>query len=281
MFLLGKIFLTKDIQLKNNIFKLSNPYFFWILITLLIFITMIFSEGVFITTSDNDIKNNSSITEQSYSNTDSDKYILDIDNIHTNDYTHNSSLIETSYKKLIPNNMASASFYIYTLLISLLFIYREKQNRVKLILLEKQEDALQIELAKQSDINIYSEIEKEIEKYASTFNPELDASTFKELLYISPISVISASRRITEKIITKLYDKHFAYEKPFALRIVILQKNNYITNDMSNLAHTVKAFGNKASHPNETVFTNKDALLVVSSLLHLVENLDTANILEN
>jgi len=267
--------------LQNNIFKLSNPYFFWILIISLIFITIVTNEYFSISASKSNSNNSSSITEQSYNNDDTEEYVLDIDNLHTNDYIHTSSIVETSYKKLIPNNIATASFYIYTILISLLFIYREKQNRIKLILLEKQEDILQIELAKQSDISVYIEIEKEIEKYTETFNPELDASTFKQLLSISPIAIISASRRITEKLITKIYDKHFANDKPFAIKILNLQKSNYITHDMSNLAHTVKAFGNKAAHPNETIFTNKDALLVISSLLHFVEKLDAANLLED
>ena len=165
-------------------------------------------------------------------------------------------------------------------MISILFIYREKQNRIKVILLEKQEDALQIELAKQSDISIYLEIEKEIEKYAVIFYPELNASTFKNLLEISPLSIISASRRIAEKVINHIYDKYFTIDKPFALKIVILQKNNYITYEMSNLAHIVKAFGNKASHPNAIIYTKKDALLVVSTLLHLIEKLDFDNLID-
>ena len=269
-------------MLTQNIFKLSNPYFFWILILFLIILTIFSIEYFSITTENKKTKSNSSHTEQSYTGEDTDKeYVIDIENLHTSDYIHDSSIIETSYKKLIPNNMGTISFYIYTILISLLFVYREKQNRVKLMLLEKQEDTLKIDLAKQSDISIYSEVEKEITKYASTFNPEFNANTFKELLHISPISVIAASRRVTEKIITNIYDKHFANEKPFAMKIIILQKSNYITHDMSNLAHTVKAFGNKASHPNDTVFTNKDALLVVSSLLHLVEKLDAANQLKD
>ena len=266
--------------MQNKIFSLSNPYFFWLLIIFLIFIG-IFSNEYFSASQKTNIKDNASIVEQSYKNEATDgRYVIDIDNLHTNDFQYNSSVIETSYKKLIPNNMTTISFYIYTIALSILFIYREKQNRIKLVLLEKQEDLLQIELAKQSYINIYTEVEKEIEKYNTVFNPELDSSTFKNLLDISPIAIISASRRITEKIITTMYDKHFANEKPFAMRIIALQKSNYITHDMSNLAHTVKAFGNKASHPNETVFTNKDALLVVSSLLHLVEKLDAENLLE-
>ncbi len=73
-----------------------------------------------------------------------------------------------------------------------MFIYREKQHRNKLLYLERQEDILQIELAKQNNIvNIEREIEKEIEKYQYILTPDLHAKTFKNQLEINPEVIIS------------------------------------------------------------------------------------------
>ncbi len=113
--------------------------------------------------------------------------------------------------------------------------------------------------------------------------PDLHAKTFKNQLEINPEVVIIMSRKITEKVLLKVYKDHFNDEIYFDDIIVTLHNEQIINHNMSNLAHTIKAFGNKAVHANidnPRVFTNKDALFVVGSLLDLLEALQTLNLLE-
>ncbi len=274
-----------NLNFKQDIFKLTNPFLFWFIIIIILFLVIFTNEYFMLTQKTKEVKNNSSMVEQSYQNTTpKDELIIDVDNLHRVNPKLDSSLIEPSYKKLIPNNPTTLLFYLYTIILAFLFIYREKQHRKKLIYLERQEDILQIELAKQSNsINVEREIEKEIEKYKDILNPELDAKTFKNQLEISPEAVIIMSRKITEKILLRIYKKHYNGETHFNNIIITLLNKRIITHNISNLAHTIKAFGNKAVHAsldNPTVFTNKDALLVVGSLLHLVDELQVSNLLE-
>ena len=64
--------------------------------------------------------------------------------------------------------------------------------------------------------------------------------------------------------------------------IYSLFKKDILTHQTKSYAHTIKAFGNRVAHPSikqPIIFTSKDALLVLSTLVALLEILKTQNLL--
>ena len=64
--------------------------------------------------------------------------------------------------------------------------------------------------------------------------------------------------------------------------IYLLFKKEILTHQTKSYAHTIKAFGNRVAHPSikqPIIFTSKDALLVLSTLVTLLEILKTQNLL--
>ncbi len=269
-------------------FKLTNPYFFWGLISIFFFLTFFLSQ-YFIPSSSSEVKKiTPSIVEQSYKEK---KIVIDPDNLYYMDFENNLSTIKDKgsyfshiYKKITENSTVFLLLF-YTIILSSLFIYREKQHRNKLLYMEKIEDELQIQIAKENDkVGIYEVMGREIEKHKSILEPELKIKGLEERLDTDAVYVIITARMVIEKIILKLYSKYFNDQATLNDMMMALYRKRILNPSMNNYAHTIKAFGNRAIHPNinsSIVFETKEAVLVISSLLQFIQELDSANLLES
>ncbi len=268
-------------------FKLTNPFIFWGLISILLLLTFFLNQYFTSSLSLKETKITPSIVEQSYTEK---KIVIDPDNLHRMDFDKNGAIEDKGsflgdiYKKVSENSTVFLLLF-YTIILSALFVYREKQHKNKLIYMEKMEDELKIQIAKiDSSVDLYEDLGREIEKRKSILEPELKIEGLKERLNSDAVYVIITARMVTEKIILKLYSKYFDNEATLNDMMMALYRKRILNPSMNNYAHTIKAFGNKAIHPNinsPIVFDTKEAVFVISSLLQFIQELDSKNLLEN
>lgn len=290
-------------------FKFDNPFLFWIIIVIMVFLLTLANEWIVSTYTSKVYKKESSIAEQSYkAGTKNKQYIVDIDNLHNVDFELTASLYETSFKKtsfflldiykifmkdgikatlffiqkeVIPNSGLTLLLYVYTVILSTLFVYREKRNRKKLIYLGQKEDNLQIQLAQQQNRTYSIDTVKELENHQDILGNDLQINTFQQLLDIDPEALIIKSRKITEKIVSKLYDAFTDDDSWLSLdeKIKTLHRKKVLNDKMRHYANTTRAFGNKAVHHdsnNQSTFSKNDALLTINSLLLLIEEIKSS-----
>lgn len=262
--------------------NLSNPYLFWIVIFILT-IGIIFynTKNTFTTV----VKQTQAIQEQSLSKDKSkdDKYIIDLDKIE-DAKTYNDLVVkdfeELSFSKKVESVISSENIFtlMYGLLVSILFIFREKQNRDKIYKLEKVEDDLNIQLAKQKT-TIYSDISKELEKYKELIKYDINLELLDERIENEPKYIVIASKNILEQIITKMYKKYLNLENTnLNIMLNYLYKNRKLNHDTNNYAHIIKAFGNKANHTSK-IFDSREATLAISNLIEFLKTIDKKGIL--
>ena len=269
----------------NKIFKLSNPYIFWSLI--LIFGIMI----AFNNTSNIDkisLVKKSNIEDRTYKiKKENDLYILDLDKIdkasNIDELTINNfqdkSFI-TKIKTITTTN--NLWLILYTLIISILFIIREKQNRVTQLENEKVEDKLRIILATKETNNDPDLIDG-LKNFSNLLSSEFNFNNIETKINEEPKLLIFSSRIIIERLFLELYFNNFNEEDTLNNMIIKLDRVKIINKSISNYAHIIKAFGNKVAHPNikkEISITSRESKLVLSNLLQLLKEIDENNIMD-
>ncbi len=274
---------TLSMQDTKTRLNLSNPYFFWGLI--IIFLLSVFFLTVnlnVVDTTVNEHKSDSSIVEQSYKDKADDKNIVvDLDNLNHMDFEkHQPSFNNTKSR----SNITLLLLILYTIGISILFVYREKQNRVKLLSMEKIEDTIKIKLAeKEQKTYLYEHLKDDLEKHKDIIEPELKLDKIENELAADPRYIIINARVILEKTILKLYKYYFKEEATLNEMLQLLHRKRILSPALNNYAHTIKAFGNKAVHPSlntTSEYKPKDALLVLNTLLQYLQDLKSANLPE-
>lgn len=265
--------------------NLSNPIIFWIFIICLTIVTVLINSDF-----NTDVKNqnqnqkNNTIQEQSFSkNKKNDAYIIDLDNIeniHTVDELEknivNQSLGNRLQKVVSLDNISTI---LYSILISILFIFREKQNRDKIFQLEKKDDDKNIKLAKLQK-TIYKDLSSSLKPFEQMIKHDIKLDILDERINEEPKYIIIASKNVLEQIITKLYKNYTNQENTnLNLMMTALYKKRVLNHNMNNYAHIIKAFGNKANHTNK-LFDSKEATLVVGSLVEFFGELEKQNLIE-
>ncbi len=274
----------------NAKYKFTNPYFFWGLILVLLFITF-FLNQYFTHSPAEAVKTQSSIVEQSHKDGAHDETIVvDVDNLSHMDFEKHQPKAPkdksffTNLKDNIYKNSTLLLLLLYTTAISILFIYREKQNSIKLLNMEKIEDALRIEIAEEEGKTyLFELIKDDLAKHKDTIEPELKLDRIEEGLVADPRYIIINARVILEKTILRLYKHYFNEEATLNEMMQSLYRKRVLNPALNNYAHTIKAFGNKAVHPTldtTTAYQPKDALLVLGTLSQYLQDLKSADLPE-
>lgn len=257
--------------------NLSNPFIFWLIVVVLTIFALLFN-----TFSTVKITQEATIQEQSLSKKQND-YIIDLDKIESakksDDFIYRD-IEELSFSKRVEAIASWENFYTlsYGFVVSILFIYREKQNRNKIYQLEKVEDELNIQLAKQST-TVYKDIVNELEKYDELIKHDINLNALNERIEKEPKYVVIASKNIIEQIVTKMYKKYLNLENTnLNIMLTELYKSRKLGHDTNNYAHIIKAFGNKANHTSK-VFDSREAMLTISNLIEFLKELDKKGIL--
>lgn len=252
--------------------SLSNPFIFWLLV-----VTLTISMILFNAFSNAKAAQESAIQEQSISKKQND-YIIDLDKIESakksDDFIYRD-IEELSFSKRVEAIASWENFYTlsYGFVVSILFIYREKQNRSKIYQLEKVEDELNIQLAKQST-TVYKDIVTELEKYNEFIKHDINLNALNERIEMEPKYVVIAAKNILEQIVTKMYKKHFNLENTnLNVMLTELYRSRKLTHDTNNYAHIIKAFGNRANHTGK-IFDSREAILTISNLIEFLKELD-------
>jgi hypothetical protein len=212
-------------------------------------------------------------------------YIVDLDNIdnikNMDDLEKNTNTIDRSFIANIQRVTSSNTIlmFIYTAILSFLFIYREKQNRAKILLLEERDDELKIAIAKKNE-TIYKDITQELKPYEELIKNDIRIDQLDTRINEEPKYIIIASKNIVEQIITRLYKKYFNEENTnLNIMMMSLYKKRVLGHDLNNYAHIIKAFGNKANHTGK-IFDSQEAMLVIGNLLQFLKELDNKKLLE-
>ena len=161
----------------------------------------------------------------------------------------------------------------------MLFTFRERSRISKEMLDEK----LKIEKERmQSKINIFEDIEVELKKYENILSPEMKLENLDKRIDTDTNYVLFNARVVLEKILLNICKVNEIEEEPLNKMIYLLFKKEILTHQTKSYAHTIKAFGNRVAHPSikqPIIFTSKDALLVLSTLVALLEIFKTQNLL--
>lgn len=125
------------------------------------------------------------------------------------------------------------------------------------------------------EINILNKLKK----YDSIINPPIDLLKYEDIVNLDPESIIFKCRKVTEKIVTKLYIKHIGSSEFKNLDAMIKElRNRKVLNKKAlSYANTIKAFGNISAHPDiekPFEFTNEDAKVISNALILLIEELN-------
>jgi len=224
-------------------------------------------------------KQDSTIVSQSYSKNNA-VIVVDVDNMKYMDFEKHQPALQ----KESSSDTSFLLLLLYTVIISILFVYREKQNKIKLIYQEKIGDAIKIKLAEEEQRPKTLELLKnDLKKHKEIMAPELKLEKIEQDLTEDPTYIIIKARVVLEKTILKLYKFYFQEESTLNEMLYALNKKRILSPALNNYAHTIKAFGNKALHPSLDVNDNykpKDALLVLNTLLQYLEDLKSVNLPE-
>lgn len=178
------------------------------------------------------------------------------------------------------NNALIALLVAYSIGLSLLFTYREQSRISK----EALDEKIKIEKDRmQSKINIYDNIVQGLSKYEYIITPEINLDDLDKKLDRDVNYILFSSRVVLEKILLHICIRHNLLEEILNDMIAILNKKRILDIRSNGYAHTIKAFGNRVAHPNVKQpmhFSTKDALLVLSTLVALLDNLDSNSLLE-
>lgn len=261
--------------------NLSNPFIFWFLMLVLLVSLVVINQSF---KSENAMITNkpSVIEEQSF---EKNYNTIDLNNLTD----INIQLEESTSKDLLTyfnkeNNLLFLLLVVYSILLSILFTHRERSNKVKLLLRDEKYDKLQIDLArKKSKASIFDDIEDELLKYKKILSPELNIDNIDKKIEDDASYVLFSTRVVLEKVLLQICQKLNISSGTLSEMIMMLYRKKVLDVQTNSYAHTIKAFGNKVAHPNLSnpiAFNTKDALLVLSTLLILLNTFDKKNLLE-
>lgn len=254
---------------------LFNPYFFWSIVVFSIVLLLVLY--VQLTSSMKEAKLNSNFEKQSYSDESSQlgRYEFPEINVHLQD--DNRSLLQNVFS--YNNNVLLLLLLIYSIGLSFLFTYRERSRISK----EMLEEKISIEKERiQSKVNIFDNVVTELQKYKQIISPELNLEDLDKKIDHDVNYILFSSRVVLEKVLLSICQKHHILEETLNSMIMVLYKKRILDPQTNGYAHTIKAFGNRVAHPNLTNpmnFSTKDALLVLSTLVALLNILESKNLI--
>ncbi len=254
--------------------NISNPFVYWSIVFLTIFIFVSVYQNI---KESELVKTDSQVFEkQSYDN-NRKLDIYEFPDINVKLESENNNLFLDIFKK--NNNLLIIFLLIYSIALSMLFTFRERSRISKEMLDEK----LKIEKERmQSKINIFEDIEVELKKYENILSPEMKLENLDKRIDTDTNYVLFNARVVLEKILLNICKVNEIEEEPLNKMIYLLFKKEILTHQTKSYAHTIKAFGNRVAHPSikqPIIFTSKDALLVLSTLVALLEIFKTQNLL--
>lgn len=258
-----------------NKFDITKPYVFWGVISIIILLFTLTFSNLQVTPSKSLEQKTFQQHSFSVSNEPIGKY--DFPNINVKLEPEKQSI----YTKIMSSdtNILVLLLLAYSIGLSMLFTYRERARNIK----EKQNEKIRIERERnQSKINIYEDIEKELHKYKSLLTPEfnfedLDKKIEKDVKYI-----LFSARVVLEKTLLNICVDNNLDTGTLNDIIYVLFKKRILDPQTNGYAHTIKAFGNYAAHPNKNkqiIFSSKDALLVLSTLVTLLNALESKKLI--
>jgi hypothetical protein len=254
--------------------NISNPFVYWSIVFLTIFIFVSVYQNI---KESELVKTDSQVFEkQSYDN-NRKLDIYEFPDINVKLESENNNLFLDIFKK--NNNLLIIFLLFYSIALSMLFTFRERSRISKEMLDEK----LKIEKERmQSKINIFEDIEVELKKYENILSPEMKLENLDKRIDTDTNYVLFNARVVLEKILLNICKVNEIEEEPLNKMIYLLFKKEILTHQTKSYAHTIKAFGNRVAHPSikqPIIFTSKDALLVLSTLVALLEIFKTQNLL--
>lgn len=257
-------------------FKLYNPSIFW---GIVIVVIISFVAGYNTLKKDLRIQNNLNTFEQhSFNPNDKNLGTYEFPNINVELEPEPNTFISTLFSS--NNNLLIVLLVIYSIGLSMLFTYREKSR----ITHEQLKEKIQIEKVKlESKINIYDNIEQELVKYAYIISPEFNIDNLDKKLDKDVNYILFSSRVILEKILLHICEKYNIHDATLGEMIYQLYNKRVLNPQTNGYAHTIKAFGNNVAHPNlkhPMHFNTKDAMLVLSTLVTLLNTFDSNHLLE-
>ena len=101
---------------------------------------------------------------------------------------------------------------------------------------------------------------------------------------MDPESIILKCRKVAEKLVIVIYNENINSTTRISLhkRIEQLSKDKIFDSKIVGYINSIKAFGNISAHPNvdnPVEFTREDAVMVSTTLIRLIEELESRDLL--
>ena len=189
---------------------------------------------------------------------------------------------------LLKSNSTLILLFLYTVIIVALFIYKEKQNRIKLEYLKIKEDELLVaKLRAEERGHIYDSLWDDMEKYRDSLEPELKVCALRDQLEKNleccmADGIIVSTRKVLERLLLPLQYQTFPdFDGKTTLNGMIyhLSKKGVLTKTMEKDARAIQSRGNTAAHADtdaSIAFDAKDAMSSIGYLLHFIKELEAA-----
>lgn len=257
---------------------ITNPIIFWGIITIVIVMIVLGYNTLQTQTSQNTTINNTAFEQHSFGSNNLDNN--EFPDINVPLEAENTNPLSRLFKQ--ENSLLIIILLIYSIALSMFFTYRAR-SRISKEMLDEQ---LRIEKERiQSKVNIYDSIEKELAKYSKIVTPEFNLDGLDKKVENDVNYILFSSRVVLEKLLLKLcLLKNIEIEGDKLTNLIyILKKEGILDQQTNGFAHTIKAFGNNVAHParvNNIKFESRDAMLVLSTLVTLLNVLDSQHLLE-
>jgi len=253
----------------------SNRYILWSIIIILI-LCFTYSYKL-IQEKETKVNINETFEKHSYQSNEKELGTYDFPNINVELESESETLLNKFFSK---DNLLLLFLLLYSIALSVLFTYREKSRISKEVLDEK----LKIEKERiQSKVNVYENIEEELVKYKNVVTPELEIKNLDKKISDEVNYILFSSRVILEKVLLSICNSNEINEDTLNNMIFNLYKKKILDPQTNGYAHTIKAFGNRVAHPSlnkKMTFNAKDALLVLSTLVALLNILEAKKLLK-
>ena len=135
----------------------------------------------------------------------------------------------------------------------------------------------------QFKVNIYDNIEQELMKYSYIIFPEFNIDHLDQKIDRDVNYILFSARVVLEKILLHICQEYNISDATLGEMMYLLYNKKILTPQTNGYAHTIKAFGNNVAHPNlkePMLFDTKDAMLVLSTLVTLLNIFDSSHLLE-
>jgi hypothetical protein len=173
-------------------------------------------------------------------------------------------------------------FMVFTFL--LLYFYRKKELQ-QIEEEKKQDEKVRINVV--NNISIHNDIKiniiNDISLYSHIISPPINLSSIDELLKNDLDMLGTKFRKAAEKVVFQVYEEHISKDVlgvNLSKAINKIHHNGLISDNAKNYLDIIRVYGNMSAHYSDNTISKEEAMVVISSLNNVLNELSSKNLIE-